>query len=88
MIELDNFKAKTIHKKDYSKELIAAVAGYIKQRNYIREATIFFFLKKLCLMKKRIIFLIMSVIYMTLTYELNDIKKKLVKFKGEKLDET
>ena len=82
MIELTNF-LKSVPKKEYSKDLIVAIAGYIKQRNYKRSDY-----KKISkkIMSDEEADEIFDSVDMTLTYDLIDIKKKLVKVKGEKLD--
>ena len=82
MIELTNF-LKSVPKKEYSKELIVTVAGYIKQRNYKRSDY-----KKISkkIMSDEEADNIFDNVDMTLTYDLTDVKKILVKVKGEKLD--
>ncbi len=82
MIELTNF-LKSGPKKEYSKKLILTVAGYIKQRNYKRSDY-----KKISkkIMSDEEADNIFDNVDMTLTYDLNDIKKILVRVKGEKLD--
>ena len=82
MFELNNF-LKTISKNDYTKDLIVAIAGYIKQRNYKRSDYKKFSKK---ILKDEEADEIFDNVDMTLTYDLNDIKKKLVKVKGEKLE--
>ena len=82
MIELTNF-LKSVPKKEYSKELILTIAGYIKQRNYKRSDY-----KKISkkIMSDEEADNIFDNVDMTLTYDLTDVKKILVKVKGEKLD--
>ena len=82
MFELNNF-LKSIPKNEFSKDLIIAVAGYIKQRNYKRSDYKKFSKK---ILKDEEADEIFDNVDMTLTYDLNDIKKKLVKVKGEKLE--
>ena len=83
MIELTNF-LKSVPKKEYSKELIVTVGGYIKQRNYKRSDY-----KKISkkIMSDEEADNIFDNVDMTLTYDLNDVKKILVRVKGEKLNE-
>ncbi len=82
MFELNNF-LKTISKNEYTKDLIVAIAGYIKIRNYKRSDFKKFSKKILTDEEADNIF---DNVDMSLTYDLNDVKKKLVRVKGEKLE--